>query len=169
MKSYVACMLFSLLLLGPQASATDKSSEIASAIADATSVTLYSIEPVGAPRDGAGQCASACFRGWTLLGKTQLTDKGKALVQGELKKWLAAPEPEAVAMCFNPRHGVRVTTPQHTYDFVVCFECDHAEVYIDSATVQVADIYRSADPRAWDALLKTAGVRLATSADEDGI
>jgi hypothetical protein len=92
------------------------------------------------------------------------------VVTNELASWLAAPEPEAVAMCFNPRHAVRVLTPKHTYDFIVCFECGHAEVYVDSSTTPAADLFRSSDQDAWDALLSSAKVKLAPRPlNENGI
>jgi len=32
--------------------------------------------------------------------------------------------------CFNPRHGIRVTHDGVTADFVICFECFRAVVYV---------------------------------------
>jgi len=128
MHKFLASWLISLLLFCPTACAKTNSSEIASALTAATGITLYSIEPLGAPRDRSGQCSSPCFRGWSMLGKVALHGNAMNTVTNELSAWLAAPEPEAVAMCFNPRHAVHVVTPKHTYDFIVCFECGHAEV-----------------------------------------
>ncbi len=34
-----------------------------------------------------------------------------------------------IALCFNPRHGVRVVTGKRTLDFLICFECYRVRVF----------------------------------------
>lgn len=34
-----------------------------------------------------------------------------------------------VAACFLPRHGVRVTKPDKSFDLVVCFECRQLKLF----------------------------------------
>ena len=50
------------------------------------------------------------------------------------KKILAVAETIKVgtgAKCFDPRHGIRVTTGGKSVDLIICFECSWVYVYLD--------------------------------------
>jgi hypothetical protein len=70
------------------------------------------------------------FRGWPVIGKTTIKDPNtrKRLVAA-LKKGVEENKGDSMK-CFNPRHGIRVTHNGVTADFVICFECFQAIVYI---------------------------------------
>ena len=70
------------------------------------------------------------FHGWPVLGKTTIKDPNtrKQLVAA-LEKGVEENKGD-VMKCFNPRHGIRVTHGGMTADFVICFECFQAEVFV---------------------------------------
>ena len=113
-------------------------------------------------------CLSDCWHGWQVLGQTTLTDAGfQHALAGELSQWVAAPEPEYIALCFNPRHGVRWTTEGTIWSFVVCFECGETRVYANEQAVGSLHLFdRASGP--WDAILRASGLPLApTESGED--
>jgi hypothetical protein len=130
--------------------------------ADLNHVVLYSLEPgEKGLRDAHGACVGNCYFGVPALGQAQLKLESSRAVLGDLATWITAPEPTAVAACFNPRHGVHLVANGHAYDFVVCFECGGAEVFKDGAERPFAWLYRGGSPKAWNALLQGAHVPLA--------
>jgi hypothetical protein len=36
---------------------------------------------------------------------------------------------QRAALCFNPRHGLRISAEEQTLDFLICFECWRVEVF----------------------------------------
>jgi hypothetical protein len=69
------------------------------------------------------------FHGYKILGRTNIID-------GETRKRLVTSFEQGVAendgsvmMCFNPRHGISVTSRGRKEDFVICFECLQVEAY----------------------------------------
>src|SRR5262245_2261848 len=90
------------------------------ALDKAEKVVLYSLEP----SDKAGK---KDFHGWTVLGKVELKDKDT-----RAKTIKAVTESLAVgsgAMCFRPRHGLRLERKGKSVDLVICFECSSVRVY----------------------------------------
>jgi hypothetical protein len=157
-KCLVACFLLSASLTtlsAPLSSGT----EIASALASAKKVFLYSLEPGEAgKRDPSGDCVGLCYYGWTVLGQVEISPRSG--LTGQIAAWLKNPEPDETVLCFDPRHGIRVITSKKTVDFVICFECKGVEVYVDSQPVEVS-LPPSNVQRDWDRLLKKAGIKLA--------
>ena len=70
------------------------------------------------------------FQGWPVIGKSTVEDPNirKRLVAA-LEKGVEENKGE-VMKCFNPRHGIRATHDGKTVDFVICFECFQALVYV---------------------------------------
>jgi len=158
-----------LIAFTTEALAAAGKGEIAQAIASAKTVALLSLEPGEAgSRDSDGECAGYCYFGWPVLGQTTASPAAAKSIRKALSAWAAAPAPNAVAMCFNPRHGVRVQANGHTYDFVVCFECEQTQVFKDSASDPIATFYYKGRQADWDTMLSAANVPLATPADSDG-
>jgi hypothetical protein len=163
--------LFSLLLLMFFASAsaqthTDEKQEIIQAINNASNVVLYSLEPgENGARDSKGSCSGLCYFGWPVLGQMGVSDISAKSLRNDLTAWAATPKPEALEMCFNPRHGIRINADGHTYDFVVCFECKQAKVFKDSSEEPIANLYYNGSQRSWDKLLSSGKVPVAASVD----
>lgn len=143
------------ILAAPLSSRVD----IASALASATKVVMYSLEPGEAgARDPDGACVGLCYYGWPVLGQVEISRRARLI--GQVTSWLKNPDPNEKALCFDPRHGLRVITTEAAFDFVVCFECEGVEIYVDSKPVEVSP-HPNNIQRDWDRLLKKAGVLLA--------
>lgn len=70
------------------------------------------------------------FHNWDVLGSTAVSQFDRS----QLVDALIASVPEsvgAIAACFNPRHGIRVTHDGKQFDFVICFECLQIYWYTD--------------------------------------
>jgi len=132
--------------------------EVRSALEEAEVFELYSLEPLAALDAPAAQ-----FYGWKVLGKTVVTDTGtRDQFITALRKGSAATD-EAMANCFNPRHGIRVTSGEVTTDLVICFECLWVEVFRAGERVG-GFATRPYSEAAFDEVLIAAGVPLAKKA-----
>lgn len=133
--------------------------DVAAVLARAVVVELLSLDSSeGRDRHWETMCQGWCFHDWPVLGTTRLTEPGEvATVREELGRWLAAPEPEAVALCFSPRHGVRVREGEHVYDFVVCYECGELDLHVDFSDDAVQK-FRAGDQGLLDALFRAHDV-----------
>ena len=85
------------------------------------------------------------FHGFPILGQTKgpVTDNLKTVISTldeAGRHWGGA-----IAACFNPRHGIRVTTDGVVYDMVICYECMSAEIY--RGNDRIGAIYFATDPR----------------------
>ena len=141
------------------ASAQYSRTELTRDLSSANSVVLYSLEPGDSGRrDDNGECIGLCYYGWPVLGQVGILSKYSIVKQVTL--WLKNPEPPEQALCFNPRHGVRITTNASIIDLVVCFECDAVEIYFNSIALEVT-AYPQNIQAEWDRLLKKSGVKLA--------
>jgi hypothetical protein len=125
------------------------------ALAKADGVELYSLDPdPRQTKDGGG------FHGWKVLGKMEVKEAAaRKELLGALRR--SADENEVgPAMCFNPRHGLRLTAGGKTVDLVICFECFQVQVY--EGTDKAKGFLITADPQpAFDRALTAAGVPLA--------
>jgi hypothetical protein len=112
-----------------------------------------SVQPTSSPSD--------LFHGWRVLGRVVLTDSATRhrlndALRGGAESILSPP-----AMCFNPRHGIRVTRDGRTTDFLICFECEQVQVRVGDQLV--ADWLTDSSPQpVFDQVLQQAGVPLAT-------
>jgi hypothetical protein len=70
------------------------------------------------------------FHGWKVLGKTEVkkAEVRKKLLDAFQKG--VADNTGTVALCFKPRHGIRVTYDGKTADFVICFECYQVQAFV---------------------------------------
>lgn len=86
-----------------------------------------SVQPTSSP--------SGLFHGRRVLGSVVVTDSATRrrlndALRGGAKSILSLP-----AMCFDPRHGIRVTRNGRTTDFVICFECEQVQVRVGDQLV----------------------------------
>jgi hypothetical protein len=88
------------------------------------------MEPLSLHPDRPQEKPEGDFHGWKVLGETVVKD-------AETRKKLVAASARGVqenggkvALCFNPRHGIRATHDGKTADFVICFECFHGHTYV---------------------------------------
>lgn len=167
MKSLLLQLSSLLVAFSTGCSATADRTEIAEALAVADGVTLLSLESgPGGARDSDGACVGVCYHGWPVLGEVGLSNPAAQSLRADLSDWVAAPEPDAIAMCFFPRHGVRVKANGHTYDFVVCFECGQTQVFKDSSAHPVAYLFYGADQKRWDSILSSSRIPLGSTTND---
>jgi hypothetical protein len=119
---------------------------------------LLSIDPVKPSKD-----AKDAFHGWKVLGK-------KNIEKVEIRKELIVAFEKGVeehkggpAHCFNPRHGIRVTSRTQTVDFVICFECCRVRVYQEGEKEQLFSVSHS-PANVFNKVLSAAGIALPQGA-----
>lgn len=123
---------------------------------DATSFELYSLDPM----ERTEFDANAGFHGWKILGTTQVDDATTRKKLAEALSSGIAENEGVVNMCFDPRHGIRVTVDGRQYDYVICFECYSARCYIDGK--QNLGFLTTESPQSeFDRILANASVELA--------
>jgi hypothetical protein len=101
--------------------------ELTKQVQKAERILVFRLNPK--PLGKKGKDTERVFHGYAILvegpAKTAEQRKevasflGKTLHWNELRK----------ALCFNPRHGVRVVSGKRTLDFLICFECYRVEVF----------------------------------------
>jgi len=69
------------------------------------------------------------LRGYNVLGSTEIRDarERSELLQALYRGVEAAGDD--LAMCFNPRHGIRATSSHGTIELVICFECGGIQLH----------------------------------------
>jgi len=68
------------------------------------------------------------FHGFRLLGTAVIKDTETRQKLVSAFKNAIAEKPGAIAACFNPRHGIRVSKNRERADFGICFECRQVQV-----------------------------------------
>lgn len=139
-------------------------------LAKADSVQVFSLAPMkskGVPASKE-QCAGSCFRGWLALGQVSVLGAKAQQISNSLIRWVKQPVPHALAGCFTPRHGARVVSNGHTYDFVLCFECGGGRVYRDEEAAPYADLYSPGQGDIWNLLLDAARIERERRRGEAG-
>ena len=127
---------------------------------DAKEWTVYSIDP-SVLRDESHQDS---FHGYLVLGSHR---ESRAPFMREViqdledaaKRWTGG-----IVVCFNPRHGIRVSKDGKTFDLSICYECSRAHLY--EGTQEVGVMHLTTDPQLepspekLNEILLNAGVRL---------
>ena len=157
-------VLVSLIFIGTVANAEDAPKrllpEVAQALESASSITLLSLDP----NIQDARPFTKKFHHYRVLGQTDVTDLGSQERVATAIKNAVRDFNGLSAACFNPRHGVRIVTPQGTtYDFVICFECNSVAIYEGEERVPNVGITGSSAPL--DELLRAAKIKLAEPAE----
>jgi len=155
-----------LIIIGHVASARESNkipAEAKRALENPSSMVLVSIDPVLIQPTLFNRLTERIshrhFHGWPMLGETPIADRAtqkkiaSAIEAGvqNFNGWMAA--------CFNPRHGVRVTSGSVEYDFVICYECN--QTYIYAGDRKLAGLGGSGSSSSLDASLRTAHIKQA--------
>jgi len=100
-----------------------------------SSLVLYSLSPeedilLDSGENQRRSAAEPKFQGYRILGQITLTSpesRGMVIdtIRDAVRDWDGA-----IALCFEPRHGVRATDASGAYDFLICFECQ--QIYVSS-------------------------------------
>ena len=94
-------------------------------------MTLFSID--GNNELDSSKAASAkpdeVFHGFPVLGKVKITDEVMRKKMIYALKDAYARRPKDPALCFFPRHGLRIVENGRTMDLAICFECQNFAQY----------------------------------------
>jgi hypothetical protein len=102
-------------------------SDLTKELQKAQRVQVFRLDPK--PLKGKTAGAKGEFHGYDILSESSAgTADARKEVTAFIAKTLHWNELRK-ALCFNPRHGVRVVVGKRTLDFLVCFECYAVEVY----------------------------------------
>lgn len=166
MNSFPSALLFLLLsTAAPGISAASENelpADAAEALRSGSGVVIYSLEPYE-PEGGEGT-GSERLHGFQVLGRAALDPADARAAVAEFETAIAGWD-GAVAMCFDPRHALRIESGGHTFDFLLCYDCNELAVYRDGA--QVASIGITGSPRALDEMMAGLGLALSETGDDD--
>jgi hypothetical protein len=85
-----------------------------------TQLFLYSLDPSGGHSYAVN--TEQVFHGFTIMGKAEVATNDEAALLKSFAQGISESDGKE-AMCFNPRHGLRVIIGPSTNDFTICFEC----------------------------------------------
>lgn len=125
----------------------------------ATSIELVALDPLKASMRQSPP--ADVMRGFGVLGRATLSDAARC---DELVRLIArgiAESDGSAAMCFNPRHGLRVRRDGRTLELLICYECLQMRAWSDAGSTQ-ADVLTSASVEpAVSSLFEAAGLVIA--------
>ena len=164
MRYSPALFAFTLVCLtGVDAGAEEKQDQWEKAkaiLAKPDQIELYSLYPELPP---AEEKPKETFHGWKVLGKTVVKDAESQ------KKILAVAETITAgtgAKCFDPRHGIRVTSGGKSVDLIICFECSWVYVHLDKDDQAACLTIKRDQQPALNKILTDAKVPLPAQAKE---
>ncbi|HEV8577488.1 MAG TPA: hypothetical protein VGX68_00280 [Thermoanaerobaculia bacterium] len=132
----------------------------AQALHGAGQIVLYSLEPW----EQAGANEEVLYR-FKVLGRKELDREQSAKAVAELEAAIAGWD-GMVAMCFDPRHALRVKTAVHTYDYLLCYACHQLYVYEDGKLIK--ELGAAGSAKVLNELLSAAKIPLSkTDTEED--
>ena len=135
--------------------------ELAQVLHNAQHAMLYSLEPWADPEGDVPRLQRYQILGRTELDATQTSVAAKEF-EGSVGQWNGM-----VAMCFDPRHALRIVAEGHTYDFLLCYRCQELYVYRDESKNAIAMLGASGSPQILNDLLVSANVPLSTSDSDE--
>jgi hypothetical protein len=127
---------------------------------------LYSLDPE-LKTDKAGNAVKVKdgFHDWQVLGKTEVKGEAERKRLADALRLAAEDNFGMAAACFIPRHGIRLKGGGKTVDLVICFQCFSVQVFVDGERKE--GFLTTGEPQqAFDAMLKSAGVKLPKQAKE---
>ncbi len=96
----------------------------------------YNVELLSLDPDPPEDKSPDDFHGWRVLGRASVQQPTAMKLINDLKAGHATVETElGVPACFNPRHGLRISSADETLDVVICFECEQIAIYEDNKVV----------------------------------
>lgn len=118
-------------------------------------LTLYSLDF----RDPPQRIKSAeTFRDYPVFGKVEILDPAKRKeIITRLKAAVRQGNNDKMAKCFWPRHGIRAVENGQTVDYVICFECNRFEEFVNEEKLRHKAIGYT-DASVFNDPLKDAGV-----------
>ena len=130
-------------------------------LAKPESMQLYALDP-SSPSMIEGNPAyagSEKLHGYRVLGQTPVAAESQLTVLQQLYDGIDANEGEAAMWCFNPRHGLRISSQGVTVELVICFDCLQIRVH-DAGGRETVLTQRNAEPL-FDQVLADARIPVA--------
>lgn len=131
------------------------SADVSEALHIGTNAVLYSLEP----REIAG-INDKSFHGTKIIGQAELNSQ-QTVIAAKYFEASIAPVIHGVGACFEPRHGLRLASNGHIYDFSLCFACGHLVVFKDDK--QIADLIVEGSAKDLNSLLTSLKLPLSPS------
>lgn len=156
--------LFCLLALLPLAACSGSPTEsgekpdgVLAVLANPDRVELIALHPY--PHQIEGDQEMERLHDYGVLGRNALADSASANeVLALIEQGIEASN-GMVAACFNPRHGLTVTTADAVWDIVICYECLSMQVYRDGERVDGHLTAESVEPQV-TAIYQAAGLTI---------
>jgi hypothetical protein len=165
MKHFSAALLCLLLLMPvPDACAALGNAlpaDAAEALRSASEAEIYSLEPYDSAVDE--EADSSRLHGYLVLGKTALDPVSSRAAVAEFETAVANWN-GLVAACFDPRHGLRTKSNGHTFDFLLCYDCNGLAVYRDGTLLTSIGVTGS--PRVLNEMMEALGLVLSETGYE---
>lgn len=108
--------------------------DAAQALRESRSAVLYSLEPAS-PRESP---STALYR-FQILGKTHINGVAYKAAAEEVEAAVSRSN-DGIALCFDPRHALRVTSRGHRFEFLLCYACHQMAIYRDGKEIATLGI-----------------------------
>ncbi len=110
-------------------SKAEQTARLVFAISTAKEIELLSLDPITHLDENKKVIPPAnSFHGFAILRTARLTDSKDILRLAE-SLGTAIDQGKSSALCFSPRHALRISRPDGPLDIVVCFECQAVQVH----------------------------------------
>lgn len=124
-------------------------------------MVLFSLDPDQPNEEILKSKENALFHEYLILGSTKILSKEDQNIVADEIKYAVYGLGRGVFLCFEPRHGVRITDGKNTYDYLICFECGSMHVFYSENSYY--DIMIGGNKDVLDKILINAKVPLPVS------
>jgi hypothetical protein len=122
-------------------------------------VILFSLEPWEQPTE-----KDPALHRFKVLGSTELDAKQTVVAIQEFETAVGGWD-GAMAMCFDPRQAIQVTSQKRVYDLLICYECQQLYIYENNSSV--AQLGVAGSPKILKELLTKSGIPLSQTEDTE--
>jgi hypothetical protein len=130
---------------------------VAQALRTPGKIVLYSLEPVEHPL-----ADDRAFHGFKVVGQVDIDPKEAAKAIASFQPTIAPWSGQFPRNVINPRHGLRVKSGGHMFDFVLCQEC--GQLLIFEGEQELAYLHAEGSSQVLDDLLKSSNAFVANPA-----
>ena len=131
------------------------------ALEGAEQMTLFSIDP---GRFSTSPPGTVRFHANIILGETVISrSEQRRQIARELQRAVSASD-GTMYMCFEPRHGLRVTRGAETCDFPICFQCGRVDTFVGEELIESTGL--EGNPQLFNDILRAANIPLAPTPEE---
>ena len=132
-------------------------------LSESDQMILYSLDPENRTDNLEKR---PLFQGYPILGEFQVVsaDDRRIIaqtVEGSVSAWDGS-----YMMCFEPRHGIRITKGSQRFELLVCFECQHIYVYVGDQKDIRHSTGLTGSPSSLNRILRAAKILLPKQAGE---